>query len=43
VGLGQHAPKAVTPVCRRNYEETCTCRACEAHREIMAKEAERER
>jgi hypothetical protein len=30
-------------ICRRNYEETCDCRACEAHREIMAKEAERER
>jgi hypothetical protein len=23
-------------ICRRNYEDTCDCRACEAHRAIMA-------
>lgn len=26
----------MNPVCRRNYEDTCDCRACEAHRAIMA-------
>ena len=31
-------------ICRRNYEATCDCRACEAHREILAaQEADRER
>jgi len=30
-------------ICRRNYEETCDCAACETHRQIMAEEATDER
>lgn len=28
----------MVPVCKRNYEESCDCRACEEHRQRLAEE-----